>query len=714
MRTCVAIVAILAVGGAWGARWDASTAAEFARGELEGTEIDEHGAVVLASARETLWGPEQGIVWDVAVAPDGSIFAALSSPGRVLRVRPDGEVESWYRGDEDTLITAVAASAEGGVYFGLAPDGSVIDLEAPERIRREYATDARFIWDIAAGADGSLWAATGLPGSLVVSRDGEPFATVHETGDDPVRSLVVGEEQTLFGTGGNGRVYRWRDERAFVIFDADAPEIVALALDEEGVAYALAARDAKQVARGPQPPAERTESNFVQVTARAPEGGAEEKPAKEQERKPTARLSGGGGGVLYRIEPVGAVRALWQTSAELPFAMVGPIDGRLVVATGDGGVLHRVDSDGRSTRLSRIGSSQASALALAADGAIVVGGTSDARLERLSAEVVASGYYLSEAIDAGAPTRWGRVRSEGAGARPIEIRVGNTEEADESWSRWRRLEDGVAPAGLPLTRFAQLRVELRGRGTPGRLSRLALHYRTANRAPTVAKLSVEPPGVVWVRSAPQPSATGAPFVADDPVTRETAAALRRNGNGQLRRFFEPGVRTISWNAEDPDEDRLRARLELRREGEAGWFELAGPIEDAFYAWDARGVPDGTYRVRLTVEDAPDRAPDELLSDSEISDAFEVDHTRPTISNLSLTEGPHGWTLEFNAEDRGGWLRSAELSVDGEPWRPVRASDGVVDSSVERFEVVLPPGARPGVRVRVTDHAGNVAGTYDER
>ena len=87
------------------------------------------------------------------------------------------------------------------------------------------------------------------------------------------------------------------------------------------------------------------------------------------------------------------------------------------------------------------------------------------------------------------------------------------------------------------------------------------------------------------------------------MARAGAKALSRKGvvAGPLRKAYEAGARTFSWTADDPDGDRLAYRLEVRREGEDAWFPLATGLEDTFYTWDVRGLPDGDYRVQLETQ-----------------------------------------------------------------------------------------------------------------
>ncbi len=703
--------------------WDASTAKTFAPGHLEGTTIDEEGRVILGPPVEELWGPEEGIVWGVE-PNDSGVFVGMSSPGRLLRLIPGADHELWYLSGMDNLVTAMLADSGGGVYFGLSPDGEVLHGRGEAQVDMVTPTGAKFVWSLASAADGSIWIGTGVPGLLLRHRSGGELETVYEADDDPVRAiLTLPNDAVLIGTGGRGRVIRIDESgRPFVLLDSPANEIVALAAGNDGEFYALAAKGTKQV--GKAPPVQTRATETVKVTAKAPEpkpGEAAPKPKKEPPKP--ARFTTAPGGVLYRIDPDGGVQALWQSNGEIPFGLVRDPSGHLIVATGPKGRLYRIDERGRGSILLELASEQASAIATGPDGWTYVGATTDARVVRVGGRARRSGNYLTPAIDGGTVSDWGRLRWEAdvpRGARiQVAVRAGNTDEPDDTWTDWKVLDgsgaEGVA-TDLISSRWLQARVEMhasRGETSPV-LRRLELFFAPRNRKPVIRAVSVEPAGVVWSR-APAPAQRNAgPLVARDPVARKAAAGVRPAPAGAIRKSYERGSMTFVWVAQDPDKDKLVHQLDIRREGDESWYPLVRKIEDEFYSWDARGMPDGVYRVRLRSEDSPDNTEGKALSDRRLSPAFVIDNTRPRVERprISIAGGSH--RVEFVASDPGGNIAAVEVAVDGAPWQQLDPVDGIADSSEERYELevpfaVVPDVARRSVMVRATDSAGNLGG-----
>ncbi|HXV76290.1 MAG TPA: hypothetical protein VD788_08220 [Candidatus Polarisedimenticolaceae bacterium] len=714
--------------------WSASTQDEFARGTLDGTSIDGEGRVRLAPSLVTLWGPDQGVVWSVQPdsAPDAA-FVALSGPGRVLRVAAGQPAEIWFEAVGETLVTAMARDPSGGVWFGLSPDGKVMraSRDGGAVVVSEVATtDALFVWTVTRQRDGSLWIGTGVPGRVLRLEPGAEPKLLFDAGDDPVRSAAaLPDGGVVFGTGGRGRVVRVRpDGRAFVLYDADETEIVSLAAAADGTIFAVATESPKQPAARTRS-ATATEGGVQVVTVTAPPPGEEETPGEEEQiaPAPTPRpqaFQTRPGGSLYRLDPDGTVRKLWQTDREMPFAVVVATSDSLLVGTGDGGRVHALDTDGRASRLLRIPSDQVSAMAIDDAGRVVLGGTTDARVESLGPGPRGEGSYLTPAVDAESTADWGRLLWEADAPRgsrlDVEVRSGNTAEPDDTWSDWTAASTsgaaGEARTEVPAARWFQARFRFRaGRDESPTLRRVEVSYQPRNRPPHVSHLAIEPPGVVWLRGPTQSAYRMGPVVADDPIARRIADSITagRRGvpvDGAIRKTYEAGARTIYWSAEDPDGDELTYSLAIRRDGENDWFPMTRELTDDFHSWDARAVPDGIYRVRLSVDDSTDNPNGTHRRAERISDAFRVDNTPPTVGSPETTRERQRLEVRFEAFDRGGSVAALEVALDGGDWAPLSPLDGVADSERERYEFeIADPGGPVTMTVRVTDSAGNLGG-----
>jgi hypothetical protein len=467
----------------------------------------------------------------------------------------------------------------------------------------------------------------------------------------------------------------------------------------------------------------------VRVTAAAPvpaPNGEEESESAESPETAQARATAPRrfttppGGALYRIAPGGDSRKLWQATNEVPFGLALRGDGKLLVSTGDRGRVHEIDEAGRSSILVRIPSDQASALSLDERGGILVGGTTDARVERIAAALPRSGSWLSPVHDAGAVADWGRLRWEAdlpaGSAVSAVMRAGNSAEPDSTWTDWAALEGGRAT--LPPTRWVQVRLDLensRGGASP-QVRLLELFYRPHNRRPVIERATVEDPGVVWMQATTPSSRPVGPLVVADPVARKTVAGLQPAKVARpVRKLYEVGARTVSWAASDPDGDRLTYRIDVRREGTSSWIPLAEDLEETFFGWDARGIPDGLYRVRLSASDARDNVDGKDLEATRTTAPFRIDNTRPTLLSPQIRRRGERIEVEFVATDPGGTIVVTEIALGAGDWQPLEPLDGVTDEPEEGYRLIVDPPAAGlddaprALRVRVTDAAGNVGG-----
>jgi hypothetical protein len=122
------------------------------------------------------------------------------------------------------------------------------------------------------------------------------------------------------------------------------------------------------------------------------------------------------------------------------------------------------------------------------------------------------------------------------------------------------------------------------------------------------------------------------------------------------------------------------------------------------------MPDGLYRVRLTVRDDADNPQGDGARAERISDAFHLDSRPPELTEPAVTRETAGWGVRFEAHDRGGAIAALEVSVDGAAWRGLVPLDGVADSSTETFQLTLDRDGDGGrsVILRAIDASGNVA------
>lgn len=710
-------------------QWKVEGVESFAAGELDGVRVTPDGVLELAGEMQTIWGPEQGIVWDLALAGDDKVWIALSEPSNVVLAGGGEPPQAWYEGESGELVTALSADGNGSFLAGISPGGQVFRGRKPGHVDRRWETGSEYVWDLLSTDGKTVWIATGSPGAVLRSvRGGEP-EVVFETGDDPVRCLALLPDGNLVaGTGLRGRVLQIDPESgsAFVLFDTGTDEVVSLAVGRSGAIYALTSGQA------PKP-----------KTSAKPEGKKENgDDSKEPVPRVTTRVLppgnipaeggrgavGGTGAALYRIESNGDVVRLWKSASEYPYAVIVTAAGRVLVATGAKGRILEIGSSGSASVVARVRAGKASHILERENGQLVIGGNSDARVETLGASPAGPGTWKSRPVDAGWIADWGEVewRGQVAAGSSFSIygRAGNSAEPDTTWTDWlplvAHLEEPAERPDFPAARWFQVRLDLSSAATGSgpAIQRLVVNYRTRNREPRVIDLRILGPGVAKHRGKVQSSSRYGNLVADDPVARDAARGKKGSGKsngrpGPVRRSYELGVRTFEWDAVDPDGDTLVASIEVRKMDGKAWFPLASDLSDSFFSWDARGIPDGEYEVRLTVDDREDNPDQRNRLATRLSDRFVLDGTAPRLTLLPEAKpGFNGRRIILQVEDDGSGVHGLEMSVDGGDWRPVDPADGIADSRLEIYNLVFKVQGNDSLprrlMVRATDRAGNLA------
>ena len=168
------------------------------------------------------------------------------------------------------------------------------------------------------------------------------------------------------------------------------------------------------------------------------------------------------------------------------------------------------------------------------------------------------------------------------------------------------------------------------------------------------------------------------------------------------------MRSVSWEADDPNGDVLTFDLSFRGEGESAWKPLARALRESYFAIDSTQLPDGLYRVRVEASDVLSNPAGQAKTAVQVSDPFLVDNTPPVVQ-VTVKKSGREASLEVSATDTPGPIAKAEYSVDATRWVPIAPTDGVSDSRSETYSIPL-AGLRPGehmVIVKVTDLLGNV-------
>ncbi|MDZ7295299.1 MAG: hypothetical protein ONB14_07775, partial [candidate division KSB1 bacterium] len=149
----------------------------------------------------------------------------------------------------------------------------------------------------------------------------------------------------------------------------------------------------------------------------------------------------------------------------------------------------------------------------------------------------------------------------------------------------------------------------------------------------------------------------------------------------------------------------------RRIGTKSWRTLTSGLDNNYYSWDSRLMPDGEYELRVDATDAPSNTTDEALTGTRLSMPFVIDNTAPEVPVLRWDRSAKRVVVEVR--DKWSRLERVEYALDAGQWELLHPTDGVLDSRFEAFELPLEVarGQERELAIRATDVVGNVGFGY---
>lgn len=694
--------------------WEMNSYQDFIRGRFQRISLSRYGRLMLAPKMDTVFSSDQPVVWSVAAAPDGSLYAGTGHRGRLFRIDPTGKSTLVWTAEQPEIF-AVAVDAKGAVYAATSPDGKIYRIEGG-KASEYFSPQSKYIWSLVVAPDGVLYAGTGDQGKIFRVTGAGKGEVYYATEQAHVMGLALdGEGRVLAGTEPNGILYRISaQDKAFVLYNAALPEVRAISAGADGSIYAVAMGGslAKRTQGIPQTgqgavsaPVVAATGTSISVTAESAQAGPEIKPQPEQAKTPPVTppvtatfapmvdVSGVEKSAVYKINPDNTVETLWSSKEENVYDLL-PWNGQLLFATDANGRVYRLSADRKLSLIAQTNDAEATRLVRVGDSVLTATGNMG-RIYKLEGTLEASGTYEAPVHDAGGVALWGRIAWQaddpGAGSISFRTRAGNSLRPDKTWSDWSApLTD---PSGSkipsPNARYIQWKAEFTGtQGRTPALSNVSVAYLPQNTPPVIKSITI----------ATQLAAAGGPKAAQP--AQNSAYSITVTDTGDAAPATSAGTPTqtasraalqqinISWQAEDADGDRLVYSLWFRGEGEHEWKLLRTNLHETAYAIDGDALADGKYFFRVVASDREVNPPGLAREAELVSSPVLIDNTPPVVTAGPPRKTANGFEVEFEAVDAASPLRHCEYSVDAGIWIPLEATDGVIDSPREKFLVRL--------------------------
>ena len=718
--------------GAGTTAWEMNTYSDFLRGKFQGLSLSRDGRVMLAPKLETLFSSDQSAVWSVVRTAKGAFYAATGHRGKVYFVESPSKSALYWTAPQPEVF-ALAIDSAGVLYAGTSPDGKIFRIENGHAVEY-FDPKAKYIWTLQFDSKGALFA--GVEGGKVLRITATGKGAVwYETGQSHVVSLAFDAQgRLLAGTEPNGILYRIAEkDKAFVLYDASLPEIRSMVTTPDGSIYAaalggsLANRGSGWTTPASASPGGVTapiQVTSITVSEDSAQAGLDVKPkadAAKSAAQPATQVtsqistaidvSGVEKSAIYRIHPDNTVETLWSSKEENVYDILN-VGDNLVFSTDSHGRIYRLSPDRKVTLLAQ--TNEGEAVRLLRDGSSVVAATSNlGKLYRLGDGWAAIGTYEAPVHDSGSVARWGhlqaRMDSCGGCSVVFQTRSGNASRPDKTWSDWSSpVNGGVAS---PNARYIQWKAEFIGaNGNSPVVDNVNIAYLPQNTPPVVKSIAVVTQAVATATSktaAPQTPSQAAYSVTVTDTGDAPQASSAGTPSQTLNRATSQQI-SISWQAEDPDGDKLVYGVYFRGEGEREWKLLKANMQENVLVLDGDVLADGRYYFRVVASDRLVNPPSTARTGELIGIPVLIDNTPPLLTAGEPRRNGAGIELDVDAVDSASPLRRAEYSLDAGPWTPIEAADGLIDSQREKLLVRIDsfPAGEHLIVVRAYDAAGN--------
>ena len=337
-RVLTAFLCILAPLGAVETRtWEQSDQAAFERGTLTRLSLSSDGVLAPAPVVKELYDASVTFLWSIARDSKGNIYAGGGGVGgtkaKLVEIDASGKAKTFAELD-GLSIQAVALDKQDRVYAATSPDGKIYRVEANGKADVFYDPKTKYIWALTFAPNGDLFVATGDQGEIHRVTPAGAGSVFYKTEEAHARSslAIVRSGNLVVGSEPSGLVLRISPAgQGFVLYEAPKREVTALAVGPDGNIYASGTGN-KQAARAPAAPAPAGRGGdgegVTNANAPAGRGGAANAPATAN---PAAIP---GGSEVYRIQPDGYARRVWNHGQDVVYALAFDAQGRVVIGTG--------------------------------------------------------------------------------------------------------------------------------------------------------------------------------------------------------------------------------------------------------------------------------------------------------------------------------------------------------------------------------------------
>ena len=698
---------------------------QFSKGKLNQVSLHTDGYLLPAPSLELLTEIDAPILWDAQLDSKGNLYLGTGNEGVIYKVDSDGEVTAVFEPNR-LMSRAIAIDDKDQVYVSVSPDGTLYRISKAGDVEVFLKLPGDYVWDMVFSEDGDLYVATGSKGIIYRIDVGARKPEVEEFFDSEETHITAlafeANGNLLAGSATHGLLYRIDSEgNGDVIFSTGEREIRTILPQKDGSVFFSSFNQPGRTSSIKKASTSSASSSQSSQSSGSSFFADTDSPSNNNNKEtPFYGLTISGrdddSGVLYWMDAEGFVTNWWLENKVSIYSAASLPSGGLILGTGSEGKLYKVTKPGDWSLLHTLesGGEITGIVPMKAKGTFLLLGSNPGRIMKLDTNTSSIGFYESEVVDFDQVSQFGsfQVFSEPLNENEVgvEVRGGNLESPDRTWSEWVSLagERGVFRNPLPPSRFMQYRILFEDEEAPP-VHQVRFFSRTQNLAPLVTSIRVLDSGYEARKFTSQATTPNVDLARSLNSDVEAEFEKLENKPDQVKLFPRPGARTAVWRSIDGNADELSFTVKLSALGEDTWVTLSEDQEENYLSFTTQGFSDGYYRLKVTVTDDPSNPSSEAKSGELISEVFLIDNTPPIILLNDYDRNGDEVTLKLTASDSTSLIRGATFRINGNDMDSMHPEDGILDESLETFELTLASkkDANRSLLVEIEDEVGNV-------
>jgi len=720
--------------------WTNTDPIDLSNGKLQNVSVNSLGKFTLSPGKSKISEIPAAYAWCLVADGTDSLFAGTGNPGSIFKVSHDGNVIEYFKTPE-LHVQALVIDSTGNIYAGTLPHGRVYRITSKGEGEMFCELPVPYIWDMVSDKNGNIYAATGDNGVIYKISDKGVISVHFDSPSSNILDLVIDNDGNIYAScEPEGLIYMITPNGdASVLYDADEDEIHCLAIDKNGVLYAGTSSGTPPVLRTPASPAQPevplpplmesfsgeptdvwmndflSENDIEATTPPLMNNGYAENGRRDMPAIPEMNT-------IYRIGKDGRVRKIFAVEG---FVLCMTIDdnNEILVGTGNKAALFKINTNYEAHLLYEFKESQILDILAYKDGINYMATGNNANVYQLSKAYSHEGTYESAVHDTTYVSSWGCISWKGKTPSQTNItlstRSGNNRKPDNTWSDWAMgYHSNGEKIKSPSARFIQYRATLTtdNAGITPSLDNVSIAYLPQNQPPVIRRVEVTTPRNLVVDETGNNNTLNmqetTPYSPDD-LYLDGSRKNKRSSRNDTRKL-------ISWEAEDPNHDRLEFHLEYKSVDESKWKILKRNVKEVneFY-WNINRIPDGYYQAKVIACDELDNPLEFALKEEIESDSFLIDNTRPVVLDLKTviesdaidSHSRSGYTITVSGTAKDGMCNITDIqySIDSGNWQTAFPEDKIFDSTEETFLITIPfiSSDEHTIVINALDYEGNI-------